>query len=131
MNRFHALPYLSFLLPTLAAGHHDAPSQFNIKTFIELEGNVTEIRWAYPHVTITINAVGESGVERWSLETQDPAVLRQIGITESPLQIGDVIRTYGWAPRRPDQRQSFIFNLLLPSGEELVLERGGERRFSP
>jgi hypothetical protein len=117
-------------LPALSAGHHDAPSQFDIETFIELEGKVTDVQWAYPHVVITIDVVGEQGIESWSLQTQDPAVLRRLGISENPLQTGDDIRTYGWAPRRPDQRESFVFNLLVPSGEELVLESGGERKLS-
>jgi hypothetical protein len=117
------------LLPALSAGHHNAPGQFDIETFIELEGKVTDVQWAYPHVLITIDVASEA-LESWLLQTQDPAVLRRLGISENPLHIGDAIRSYGWAPRRPDQRESFIFNLLLPSGEELVLETNGERRLT-
>jgi hypothetical protein len=117
-------------VPALSVGHHDALSQFDIEAFIELEGEVTEVRWTYPHVLITIDVIGENGIESWSLQTQDPSVLRQLGISESPLLVGDNVRTYGWAPRSSDQHESFVFNLLLPSGEELVLERGGPYRLS-
>jgi hypothetical protein len=121
---------LSVLTPVLASAHHDALSQFDTKTFIELEGEVADVLWAYPHVTISIIVIEKQGPETWTLQTQDPAVLRQLGISKNPLGVGDIVRVYGWAPRRKDERGSFIFNLLLPTGEELVLERGGERRLS-
>ena len=121
---------LSSLAPAVSSGHHDALSRFDIENFIELEGTVTYVSWAYPHVSITIDVAGERGVESWSLQTQDPAVLRSLGISDNPLSIGDRIHTFGWAPRRVDQHESFVFNLLLPSGRELVLERGGEYRWA-
>lgn len=125
-----AVKLLFLLFPALSIGHHDALSQFDIETFIELEGVVTDVRWSYPHVVIKIAVIDEQGPESWTLQTQDPAMLRQLGIAESPIRIGDTIRTYGWAPRRANQRESFIYNLLLPSGVELVLERNGPLRLS-
>jgi len=103
-----------------ASAHHSV-TPYDQNTFAELQGVIAEVRWRNPHMGMTLLVENEQGVEQeWKLEGDSiDAVMRQ-GLTRESLNVGDRIRMAGW-PSLRGSRELFAINVLLPSGEEVIM----------
>ena len=59
---------LIFSVPILSSAHHSV-FPYDMVTFLELEGLITEVRWRSPHIRLKIAAESDSGeTVEWELE---------------------------------------------------------------
>lgn len=106
--------------PQAAQAHHSF-SEYNTQYTIQIEGEITQVRWRNPHVTMTL-AVTESGgdVRTWTLETESPGMLRRMSVDDDVIKVGDHVRVAG-SPAFGGRFAMYAQHFLLPSGEELLV----------
>jgi hypothetical protein len=103
-------------LPLYAAAHHSFAAHFQMDTFTEVEGRVTEVRWVNPHVKIHVeDAAGEA----WEVEAGPVNLLSRMGIERDTIAVGDTIRARG-NPGRRNSRALWVSNILLADRTEIL-----------
>ena len=108
------------ILSLAASAHHSVTGNFDAGTTIEVEGEITGIRWRNPHVAFTLTAINDSGEEeQWDIETHSLSIMRRMDVVEPFIEVGDRVRVAGW-PALRSTHGMFVNNMLLPSGEEFV-----------
>ncbi len=114
------------LFPLTSFGHHSVFGRFDQDASMEIEGRVTEVLWRNPHVYVIVE-VRDQNDERvvWELETNTASRLLRSGIQSDAIKVGDQVKAAGWPPTTA-AREIFATNLLLPSGEELILTSRAE-----
>ena len=125
----NAFLLVSLLLP-FAAGAHHGRGEFSGQPSGEIEGEVVDVRWRNPHVTITVRGTAADGSETlWVLEGSDAGTLARRGVSGGYIQPGDRIKAAGAISSR---REGWLAtsNILLPSGTELVFGRTANPRWS-
>lgn len=114
--------------PSLA--HHSAFGRYDQASILEIEGAITDVRWHSPHVLVVLRAQNDGGeTVLWQLEGAAPLNLARTNITADLFQIGDHVRVAGWPPVS-DKKEMFMQNVLLPSGEELLMWVSARARWS-
>ena len=110
------------LLLCAAAGHaHHSVFPYDMATFVELEGVITEVRWRSPHIRLRIAA--EDGAGEWELEGDSTNAALRRGLTRDSIRVGDRVRIAG-NPSNQGRREMLVTHILLPNGEEhLVHDR--------
>jgi Family of unknown function (DUF6152) len=117
------------LLPLAALGHHSVSAWFDSNQVIELEGKLTELRWQNPHIAFTLEVVGANGrPTAWEMESLSVSGISRTGLTRELFVVGERLKVAG-NPSRRNLNNVFIRNVLLPSGQEIVLG-GGEPRWA-
>jgi hypothetical protein len=118
------------MLVSPAEAHHSF-AKFDQQRSIELEGEITEVRWQNPHIQFTLAATGSGGAEDeiWRLETASPGILRRTGITDGNVRVGDIVRVAG-NPAVNGDAELNATNMLLPDGRELLLSPQAPLRFA-
>ena len=121
------MKFLAFalLLPLTASGHHSFPEHFNTSQIAEIEGEVTDVRWANPHVSFTMRT--EEG-EIWEIESNSIRGLERREISQDVIRVGNRFRLAGF-PARNGSREMYTSNILLADGREVVLRPGSEPRW--
>ena len=123
------LGLVSLALPACVLAHHSF-AKFDQQRSIEIEGEVTEVRWQNPHIQFTLAARGEDGELRiWQLETASPGILRRTGVTADNVKVGDMVRVAG-NPAVDGSAELNATNMLLPDGRELLLNPRTPVRFA-
>ncbi len=122
MRRTGALLLVGFLCaPGVAQAHHSVAASFDTANIVELEGEVTEVRWHNPHVGFTVEVTDENGeTQRWNIETASVSILRRMDISRDVLGVGQWVRVAGNPARRGGERV-YALNLLLPGTQEVLL----------
>jgi hypothetical protein len=121
MNRKFFLVVLVAALASPALGHHNYRLNFDDSVEITLEGVVSEVSWANPHITIYLDVSNDDGeVINWALPTAAPGVARRNGFTEEVLAAGDKIVISGW-PARDKSLQMRARLIKLEDGTEFPL----------
>ena len=111
---------LIFAMTNVASSHHSI-FPFDMNTFVELEGVVSEKIWRNPHVRLTMLIENGSGeTEEWLLEADSANAAARRGVTRDTIRIGDRVRIAG-NPSNRGRRELFLTNILLPNGEERLL----------
>jgi uncharacterized protein DUF6152 len=126
MRRFglYSFAFLSF--PLACAAHHSVSAGFDQTKTIEIEGRLTAVRWQNPHILFNVEVTGaDDRKTSWEVETLSANGVVRSGITSDLLVVGDSVRVAGMPARRGENRV-WANNVLLPSGQELVL--GGAQR---
>lgn len=120
---------LAFVLPATGFAHHSFFGRFDTTGNIELEGVVTRISWRNPHAHIFLTVTNADGTTtQWDLESGSPTLMTRAGIPADAIKVGDRIRIGGYPPTT-DSNEAFATNVLLPSGQELVMQTGARSRF--
>jgi hypothetical protein len=112
--------------PTWA--HHSVSSIFDVSKIVETSGTITELSWSNPHPKFELVADGPNA-QVWNVEFTSLTNLRRAGLEGQLLNVGDAIRVAG-NPARATENLLYAQNILLASGKEVVLEAGGEPRWS-
>jgi len=119
----------SAMLASPAFAHHSF-AKFDQQRSVEIEGEVTEVRWQNPHIQFTVEARGEDGqTSTWHLESASPGILRRSGINAGEVAVGDVVRVAG-NPAVDGSAELNATNMLLPDGRELLLTLRAPLRFA-
>lgn len=115
-------------IPSLS--HHSAVGRYDPTSILEVEGEITDVRWRSPHVMVTLQATNDAGERAvWEIEGAAPSNLARTGITADSFQAGDRVRIAGWPPVS-DRKEMFMQNALLPGGEELLMWVSARPRWS-
>lgn len=76
--------------------HHAFSSEFDSSKPIDLEGVVTRVDWANPHVYFYIDVTDASGtVVNWKCETRGPNGLTRQGWNRESMKVGDKVVVHG------------------------------------
>ena len=93
MNRESLIVVLVLALAAPALAHHNYRLNFDDSIEITLEGVVSEVSWANPHITIYLDVTNDDDeVIKWALPTAAPGVARLITLkdgTDIPLHPTD------------------------------------------
>lgn len=120
-------------VPLLMAGPapaHHSFAKFDTRSTIEIVGEVTGVEWRNPHVLLTLSVTDDAGAAvDWTLETSSPGMLARMDVTAEAVRVGDTIRVAG-NPAVDGGPEMFATNLLLPSGEELLLRPRDRARWA-
>ncbi len=118
------------LIPFASSAHHSFIGRYDVDAIMEIEGEVTELQWRNPHVYITVE-VDDAGGERvaWELETNGAGRLERTGVYRDSIKVGDRIRAAG-SPPLTSTKEINVSHILLPSGEELLLDVNVEPRWN-
>jgi Family of unknown function (DUF6152) len=118
-----------WLLPLAALSHHSVSAWFDSNEIIELEGKLTELRWQNPHIAFTLEVVDATGkATPWDMESLSVSGISRTGLSRELFVVGERLKVAG-NPSRRNLNNVFIRNVLLPSGQEIVLG-GGEPRWA-
>jgi hypothetical protein len=85
-------------LPVLA--HHSFSAEFDASKSVTLQGVVTRIDWANPHVYFFIDVKDGNGVvANWGCETSGPNQLIRQGWRRDSMKVGDRVTVRGYLAR--------------------------------
>jgi len=109
---------LAALAAASATAHH-SPAVFDQTRVIELEGVVTEFKWANPHSWIHLDVRNSDGVvENWAIEMNPPSYLVRGGWRSNTIKPGDAV-TVTANPLRTDEKAGKYVAIELPDGRVL------------
>ena len=79
------------------AAHHSFAAQYDRTKAITLNGTVTKVEWANPHIYFYLDVKTPDGkVEHWAVEGGAPNSLYRNGWRKDSLQVGNVVTVDGW-----------------------------------
>lgn len=117
------------LFGTTVSAHHSTVGIFDEDNYVEIEGVVTSARWRNPHATYTVAVTDDTGATvEWDVETASISTLRIRGVNPEMIGVGDRVRFAGESSMR-GLPEMFARNMLLESGEEVLLSAGSEPRW--
>ena len=90
------------LCPYPTTAHHSVLG-FETTVGVTLRGEVTGFEWNNPHTRIAIDVSDGAARERWTVESESPAVLQRLGWARDSVRIGDRVTIIG-APARGGDR---------------------------
>ena len=117
---------LALFAPAASNAHHSFSAVFDSGEVIEIEGKITRVVWANPHVRFSLQASGDN--ENWYIESHSVSILTRMQIGRDLLKPGDSVKLAGNPSRQPTN-ELFALNALLPGGEEIVFDPRGEPRW--
>ena len=78
---------------TAAAWAHHSQSEFDFKSIVEVEGNVTKLEWRSPHARLYVDVVNDKDeVVNWNFELPSPLTLMRRGWRRDALKPGDHVK---------------------------------------
>ena len=117
-------------VPGAAQAHHSVAASFDTSTIVEVEGEVTDVRWQNPHVRFTVEATEANGdTTRWNIETASVSILRRMDLSRDVLGVGQQVRVAG-NPSRRGEDSVYALNLLLPGTQEVLLAPTSVQRWA-
>jgi Family of unknown function (DUF6152) len=89
---------------TSAAWAHHSQSEFDFKSVVEVEGNVTNLDWRSPHARLYVDVVDPQGkTVNWNFELPSPMTLMRRGWKRNSLKPGEHVKVKGARARHfPD-----------------------------
>lgn len=99
---------------------HHSPSAYDLRSGIELEGRVTRVQWANPHVFVYLEAESSSGDSIiWQIEADTPANMERHGWYRESLQPGDEVTAQVFPGREVRRRIAKLFGFIKADGTRL------------
>lgn len=113
-----------------ADAHHSVAGFFDPNERVEIEGVVSRIRWRNPHTVFIIDVTNDDGsTTEWMVESGALGVLRSRGLAREFVNVGDTVKILGDKSLR-NRPETFARNMLLASGDEVLLTVGSRPHFS-
>jgi hypothetical protein len=96
MRRLTSFLVLLTALGTLPAGAHHSWSRYDGDHVITVEGSITSIEWASPHVVAHFTVTGNAGDPvAWTMEMDPPTLLNRYGLRHDTLKPGMPVKLTG------------------------------------
>jgi hypothetical protein len=110
---------LVFCTPPTVFAHHSVAYYSGER--IELDGELTEVRWQNPHIGFALRTVASDGAEKmWRLESSSIFLREKDGVTRDLFRVGDRVKVFGRSSSQ-DAAALLVTNMLLPDGREAPL----------
>ena len=107
---------LALMWTAAANAHHSVEGTFLLDQSVTLRGTMTMLTIRNPHSFLNIDAKDASGrITSWSGEWLGAAQLKDVGIIENTLKIGDEVTLVGAAARDTTTRKILLRELTRPS----------------
>jgi len=90
------------LLSGLALKAHHSYAEFDLQRTVSVEGTISQLLYANPHVMLTIAAPNDAS---FTAEWANVGALERGGVTERTLKVGDRVIVTGNPARDPDARK--------------------------
>jgi hypothetical protein len=111
--------------------HHSFSAEFDASTTGELEGEITRVWFANPHVRYRLNVEQEDGsIEEWELQLGNVTTLRSANWGPDTLNVGDRVTVQGQLGRN-GAHKLYVRGALLVNGTELLPYARREREPDP
>lgn len=69
-----------------AVAHHSVAGEFNVNKIVQLNGVVSDVEWANPHIYIHLDVKDAAGmVTTWRLESVPVGMMRKAGLSKAAL----------------------------------------------
>ena len=108
-----------------AAAHHSWARDYDATKTVTLVGKVSRLVFRSPHSAIMLEVPNENGRnERWTLEWGSPQGLRERGVNNRTLRVGDELSVSGTAHRNPRTRSIHLQSLIRLSDGLRINRRG-------
>ena len=119
-----ALALMGAIAP--ADGHHSWSANYDASKTVSVVGVITQLRYRSPHSVILLEVPNqETGRnERWTLEWGSPRGLRERGVDNRTLKVGDRLSVSGTAHRKPSTRSIHLQSLTRLSDGLRISGRG-------
>jgi hypothetical protein len=118
MKAIFAVLAVVLLVPAADAAHHSFAAVFDVNSPVELEGEITKVEWANPHIWFYLDVVNDDGeVEQWQCEGGTPNSLRRLGWRSDTLERGDHVEIEGW--RAHDGTHTCNARVITEDGQRL------------
>lgn len=109
------------LLPFNLSAHHSVNAFYDLSDPIAVEGRLTSVSWANPHVHLQMERVGSDGTtEIWIVDSGGPTLLRRLGVTADLVEIGDRVTISGFPSKRNDHEMIGV-SIGLPDGRVMPM----------
>jgi Family of unknown function (DUF6152) len=96
MTRLPRVVVLVAALGTLPASAHHSWSRYDGDHVITIEGSITGIAWASPHVVVEFTVPSEGAEPTgWTMEMDPPTLLNRYGLRHDTLKAGMVVKLTG------------------------------------
>jgi hypothetical protein len=109
------------LMPVSAHAHHSG-ALYDMSRQITVEGTVTKVAWANPHVYLYVSQpTSEGRTVDWQIEAFPPATMRRHGWSPDTLRSGDAVAVMG-SPAR-NAADTSLFPTLIRRGDDVLYEQ--------
>jgi hypothetical protein len=98
MNEISAILFIALVaLSTLPASGHHAFAVVDLAKMVTLEGTITKVEWANPHVQISFDLKDPPNgqAKTWRVELESPAALQERGLARESFEVGGGITVTG------------------------------------
>jgi hypothetical protein len=100
--------------------HHSFAAEFDATKPVKMQGFVTKIDWANPHVWFYVNVKGEDGkIANWGFEMGPPHLLQARGWTRTTMKIGDEVVVNGTLAKNGSKRVNARNVTMAKTGKQL------------
>ena len=113
---------LSLVPVSVVVAHHSTAEYDSDPTQVTIEGVITSIRWANPHIEFVITETKDAGeTQEWVLGEPSAIAMKNHNISPSLFTVGSKVRVYGAISRRREGRMVGYNFLLLGSSLEVIM----------
>ena len=96
MSRLTRAVLLAGMLGALPAAAHHSWSRYDGDHVITIDGSITSIEWASPHVVVHFTVSAEAAEPTpWTMEMDPPTLLNRYGLRHDTLKPGMVVKLTG------------------------------------
>ena len=99
-----------------AGSHHATALQYDISKTVTLEGTVSKLEWANPHVHIQVDVKGARGIETWDIELASPGGTIVSGLSKDVLKPGTAVTLTGYPGKASASSSLCATHLKLADG---------------
>jgi hypothetical protein len=130
LGRVAALLAVAFL-PFVATAHHSRAA-FDTTKEVQLEGTVTDVLWANPHIYFTIEMRGADGkAQLQEIEVGPLQTLQPLGLTRDAIVVGENVTIRANPNRRGAGHLAVGLEITKPNGEIYPLHVRSRARPAP
>lgn len=81
------------------AAHHSFAAQYDRTKPITLQGTITKMEWANPHIYFYIDVVDKGATTNWAIEGGAPSTLYRAGWRKDSAKVSEVVTVDGFLAR--------------------------------